>query len=78
VRFISAGCEYHTYGIVHEVEAIVEAVHQARLILESLAEPRVHHELITRRPGWSTRLGYPALVLLTAEKPIRLGRSSPK
>lgn len=69
VRFSSAGREYRAHGVVHEVRSITEAIHKAGLISESLLEPCVNHELVTRRPAWSSRLGYPALVLLSAQKP---------
>lgn len=68
VRFTSAGREYRTHGIVHEVCSITEAVHESGLTPECLWEPCVDQELVTRRPAWSNRLGCPALVLLAAEK----------
>ena len=71
VRFTSAGREYRTHGVVHEVRSIAEAVHQAGLIPECLLEPCVDRRLLTYRPAWSNRLGCPALVLLAAEKRTR-------
>jgi malonyl-CoA O-methyltransferase len=69
VRFTSAGREYRTHGVVHEVRSIAEAVHLAGLTTECLLEPCVDQELLTRRPAWSNRLGCPALILLAAERP---------
>jgi 2-polyprenyl-3-methyl-5-hydroxy-6-metoxy-1,4-benzoquinol methylase len=69
VRFTSAGREYRTHGIVHEVRSIAEAVQQSGLTPECLLEPPVDQELVARRPAWSNRLGCPALVLLAAQRP---------
>jgi len=68
VRFTAAGREYQTQGIVHEVRSIAEAARTAGLTIETLIEPCVDEELISRRPAWRPRLGCPALVLLAAEK----------
>jgi len=68
VRFVVQGREYHVQGTVHEVDAVADAVQEAGIEIESLLEPEVDQELITRCPVWRTRLGCPALMLLAAHK----------
>jgi hypothetical protein len=58
----------HIPGHIDEVNELLAAVHDAGMTVVAMDEPCVTPAMVEHRPGWTSKIGRPALLLLALAK----------